>query len=576
MSVGAGSGAAAMLGRYRLVHPIGEGGMGVVHLALDPAGRAVALKVLRSHIAADPDARARLAREVATLQRVQHPRIAEVLDADVDGDRPFIVTQYVPGQSLDDRVRAGGALAGEPLVALGRGLAAALQAIHAAGVVHRDLKPGNVLILDGQPMVIDFGIAHVADDVRLTSTGLVMGTPGYLSPEVLAGDDVSTATDWWGWAATMVFAATGRPPFGRGPVEVVMDRVRRGEADLEGVDSALRPVLGSALAVRPADRPGPRTLLAGLEAYAEVVLRDADTTALVIIAPAAGQPDSERPPSDRSGSEAATASLPVVQSAPPTAPLDVVRTAPLTPVPAAPPRQRHQQAPAPSAQPPLYSQPAPHAQPPTPYTQPPAPYTQPPAARLPARSGRVGTLTAGLVALCAVAAVAPLVAALVGAAGMVLSRTVDRTMGAMWRRRYERGPRRSDHALSALGAPWHFVMAVLVSVPALILPVLVAVSAAFLTGAVLGSVNAPAPGRPLALAAAFAAASLTAWWGPGGGSLRRGSRTIVRTVAPGHTGAVVATGMLALIVLAGVLVVLQQGGQPDWSPLNGPPFGVAG
>ncbi|MFZ5871580.1 MAG: serine/threonine-protein kinase, partial [Actinomycetota bacterium] len=176
--------AGARLGRYRLVQRVGEGGMGVVHLALDDVGRAVAVKVLKPHVAGDPDARRRLAREVDTLRRVRHPRVAAVLDADTAGATPFVVTQYVPAPPLDAHVAAHGPLGRRALADLGDGLGEALAAIHAAGVVHRDLKPGNVLMLDGAPVVIDFGIAHVADDVRLTSTGLVMGTPGYLSPEV--------------------------------------------------------------------------------------------------------------------------------------------------------------------------------------------------------------------------------------------------------------------------------------------------------------------------------------------------------------------------------------------------------
>src|SRR3954468_992221 len=188
------------LGAYRLVQRLGEGGMGVVHLGLDAHGRAVAIKVLRAHIAYDPDARARLGREVATLGRVRHPMVAEVLDADVDGDQPYVVTRYVPGLTLDAEVRERGPMPAGHLVRLGRGLSSALEAIHAAGVVHRDLKPGNVLILDGDPVVIDFGIAHVADDVRLTMTGLVMGTPGYLSPALIDGARSPAAPDWWGWA----------------------------------------------------------------------------------------------------------------------------------------------------------------------------------------------------------------------------------------------------------------------------------------------------------------------------------------------------------------------------------------
>ncbi|WP_461024298.1 serine/threonine-protein kinase, partial [Thalassiella azotivora] len=252
------------LGPYRLVQRVGAGGMGVVHLGLDASGRAVAVKVLRPHVAEDPAARHRLAREVSTLQRVRHPRVAEVLDADTVGEQPYVVTRYVPAPPLDDHVRLRGPLTGGDLARLADGLGEALAAIHAAGVVHRDLKPGNVLMDEGEPVVIDFGIAHVADDVRLTSTGLVMGTPGYLSPEVLDGNPATHATDWWGWAATLAFAATGRPPFGRGPVDAVLDRVRRGDVDLDGVPAALAPVLERSLVAEPWQRPHPTELRAAV------------------------------------------------------------------------------------------------------------------------------------------------------------------------------------------------------------------------------------------------------------------------------------------------------------------------
>ena len=137
------------LGPYRLVQQLGEGGMGVVHLALDRQGRAVAIKVLRPHVAHDPDARARLAREVETLELIRHPNVAPVLDADLDGPRPYLVTRYVPGPPLDDYVAEHGPLDGADLTRLAEGLASALDAIHEVGVVHRDLKPGNVLLVDG-------------------------------------------------------------------------------------------------------------------------------------------------------------------------------------------------------------------------------------------------------------------------------------------------------------------------------------------------------------------------------------------------------------------------------------------
>ncbi|HSO65141.1 MAG TPA: serine/threonine-protein kinase, partial [Ornithinibacter sp.] len=258
----------ARLGPYRLVQRIGEGGMGVVHLALDPHGRAVAIKVLRQHVAHDPDARTRLRREVETLGRIRSPLVAPVIDADVDGVHPYIVTRYVPGPSLDDHVAERGPLPPAELHRVASGLAEALDVIHSAGVVHRDVKPANVLLVDGDPVLIDFGIAHVTDDVRLTSTGLVMGTPGYLAPEVVGGDDVTAATDWWGWAATTAFAASGVPPFGSGAMHAVLARVAAGEPDLVAVDPRIEPLLYAALSPDPADRPHREEVVAALERYA--------------------------------------------------------------------------------------------------------------------------------------------------------------------------------------------------------------------------------------------------------------------------------------------------------------------
>ncbi len=178
------------IGPYRVIEKIGEGGMGVVYLGTDADRRQVAIKVLGPAVAGDPNARQRLAREVETMRRVRNRYVAEVLDADVDGPAPYIVTRYVPGRTLEDTVRKDGPLRGMALDALAEGLAEALTAIHAAGVVHRDLKPGNVMLDAGQPVIIDFGIAHIPDSTRLTKTGLVMGTPGYLAPEVIEGSAV--------------------------------------------------------------------------------------------------------------------------------------------------------------------------------------------------------------------------------------------------------------------------------------------------------------------------------------------------------------------------------------------------
>ncbi|WP_457207332.1 serine/threonine-protein kinase [Nocardioides sp. P5_C9_2] len=243
------------VGGYELLTRLGEGGMGVVHLARRPGGERVALKVLRPHIVGDDEARHRLAREVNSLSRIRNRRVAEIVDADPWGDIPFVATRYVPGLSLHDHVHEEGPLTGADLVWAASCLAEALAAVHDVGVLHRDIKPSNVLMEGRTPILIDFGLARVADDPKLTHTGWLLGTPGYLAPEILHGDDATAASDVHSWAATVAFAGTGRPPFGRGPSVAVMDRVRRGEHDLTDLDPVLRPAIEEALDPDPARRP---------------------------------------------------------------------------------------------------------------------------------------------------------------------------------------------------------------------------------------------------------------------------------------------------------------------------------
>jgi hypothetical protein len=252
------------LGPYCLRKQLGVGGMGVVYLADDAAGRPVAIKVLRQGLTAEETARRRLAHEVATMRRVSSPYVAEVVDADLTGNPPYIVTRYVPGETLDDVIAANGALTGEALASLATGLTAALVAVHAAGVVHRDLKPGNVMLVDGRPVVIDFGIAQAADSTRLTMTGMFMGTPGYLAPEVIEGRPSGPAADIHSWGATMAFAATGRPPFGTGSFEAIFYRIVHGQPDLSGTPAPLVPLVLASLARDPARRPSAADLVESL------------------------------------------------------------------------------------------------------------------------------------------------------------------------------------------------------------------------------------------------------------------------------------------------------------------------
>ncbi|WP_043618539.1 serine/threonine-protein kinase [Nonomuraea candida] len=248
------------LGPYQLLSRLGAGGFGEVHLALDPEGRTVAVKVLHPHVAADGLALARLAREVETMRRAGGPHVAEVLDASMQGARPYLVTRYVQGRPLSAvPVPVAG------LRRLAAGLADALRAMHEAGVVHRDLKPANVMMTEGEPVVIDFGIASALDSLSVTASGAVVGTPGYLAPEVLEGRAAGMEADVFSFGATLAYAATGRQPYGQGPASAVAYRVVHHPPDLEGVPKWLEPLLLDCLATDPATRPTAAQICARLD-----------------------------------------------------------------------------------------------------------------------------------------------------------------------------------------------------------------------------------------------------------------------------------------------------------------------
>ncbi|WP_068753242.1 serine/threonine-protein kinase [Thermobifida cellulosilytica] len=253
------------IGPYKIRRRIGHGGMGVVYQAVDPEDRLVAVKVLRAEVAGDDIARARLAREVMTMQRVRSRNVAEVIDADTSAPLPWVVTEYIPGPTLDSTVTNHGPLRGRALTRVVTGLARALRDIHAAEVIHRDLKPGNVIISNGEPIIIDFGIAYAVDGSKLTQTGTFVGTPSYLSPEVIEGSDLSPATDIHAWGATVAFAATGKPPYGAGAFEVIFFRILNGEISLDGIPDALRPLVQAAVRRNPRSRPTAAQLVAETE-----------------------------------------------------------------------------------------------------------------------------------------------------------------------------------------------------------------------------------------------------------------------------------------------------------------------
>ncbi|MEO3828188.1 serine/threonine-protein kinase [Actinomadura sp. B10D3] len=243
----------AEVGPYRLLARLGAGGMGQVYLGRSPGRRLVAVKVVHPHFADNAMFRRRFTKEVAAARRIGGFYTAQVIDADPDADPPWLATEYIAGPSLQDAIDTNGALPEVSVAALGAGLAEGLLAVHDQNVIHRDLKPGNVLLAQDGPRIIDFGIARATDATSQSMT--MVGTPGYMSPEQYQGRGVGPASDVFCLAAVLVFAATGRHPFGEGPPDALGYRVRHEEPDLTGVPASLLPLVAAGLEKDPDDRP---------------------------------------------------------------------------------------------------------------------------------------------------------------------------------------------------------------------------------------------------------------------------------------------------------------------------------
>jgi serine/threonine protein kinase len=580
------------VGQYRLLDILGEGGMGVVHLGVDPEGRKVAVKVLRPAVAGDATALRRLAREVDTMRRVHSPHVAEIIDADVTAERPYIVTQYVPGRTLEQIVlEDAGPLGGRPLQRLAAGLAKALTAIHGAGVIHRDLKPGNVMFLDGEPILIDFGIAQVVDSTRLTATGMVIGTPGYLAPEIIEGEEAGAAADVHSWAGTVVFGATGRPPFGTGTFESIFYKIMQGAPDLDGVPEALLPLIRSAMAQHPAERP----TAAKLTELVQRIDLDAtlpDHTRMDRTFPLYG----ERPPSpmaDRAESRTPPLPMPVrpdpvpaqpkdfkgllppagpPPGLPPQAPVPYASQAPgpygpLSYAPYEQPRtvpeptsgrarreaRRHQEPPAP--QPYAGQQPQPHAGgQPNPYTG-----QRPDAPKPPKPYGwyRVTSLML-LAATAALGLELPIMTLIVVLVAVFLLRVGDRAGQSLSSKRSRTGPTSGDVFGAILKSP--------LGIPRALLTTLWVTPMGLLAGAVLLAVlMTTKPAMGAASAVAYSALTVIGLHclGPGSRAPRRQLARLWGVLLPRREAAMAVALCLALFAL---LVFVLPGGAPDTSP----------
>ncbi|MGW7459339.1 protein kinase domain-containing protein [Streptomyces sp. NPDC054797] len=283
-----------VVGSFRLHRRLGAGGMGVVYLGSDRRGQRVALKVIRPDLAEDQEFRSRFAREVSAARRIRGGCTARLVAADLEAERPWFATQYVPGPSLHDKVAEEGPLTAAQIAAIGAALSEGLVAVHEAGVVHRDLKPSNILLSPKGPRIIDFGIAWATGASTLTHVGTAVGSPGFLAPEQVRGAAVTPATDVFALGATLAYAATADSPFGHGSSEVMLYRVVHEEPHLQGVPDALAPLVQACLAKDPEERPSTLQLSMRLK---EIAAREAQ-----------GLSDG-RPPAQRARTERPTGRL---------------------------------------------------------------------------------------------------------------------------------------------------------------------------------------------------------------------------------------------------------------------------
>ncbi|WP_407320577.1 protein kinase [Isoptericola halotolerans] len=612
--------AGADVGGYSVASLLGRGAMGAVYEAVDGGGQRVALKVLHAHVDADPAGRQRLRREVAALQRLRHPAVAQVLDAEFEGPHAFVVTELVEGLTLEEEVDARGPLDVADLFSLADQLADALESVHAAGVVHRDLKPSNVMVTGAGPTLIDFGIAQSTEDARTTMTGFVMGTPGYIAPELLDGGDPVPETDWWSWAALLAFAATGRSPFGVRPTDLVLRRSREGRADLVGVPARTGRALAGALHADPVRRWGPTDVVRAVRRDLEdggnavvgvpddpqatqriVVAAGAATAALAGATAAGARAGSDTAVSGASGDEPGTGTADVAPVGPPGAPPapggdeTAVLGPPLPPdeqdtghVMTADDRERAlahdgatQAVPVGDVRYRSYDELGDVVPDPVP-DEPAGPYVAP---RHPRRWGTVLALGLPFVVL---AAFYPLVAFGVFCGVTVLCRIVGTAGHRFHERREHKGARRSDGWVAALLLPYHAVVGALGIIPAALVGgcvgLLAIVGGFWLFGdgnlivAPLADVESRSVGGRnapvvfgLVLVGAMVAAVLATWFGPAGRTARDGARTILGNLAPGLVGAAVVVG---LCVVGSWILYGQLTGDPhpiEWWPMDGPP-----
>ncbi len=299
------------VGRWRIQSRLGAGGMGVVYLAQDGT-RTAAIKVIRPGLLDDPQVSHRFAREVDVVRAVRDVHISEFLDADLTSEPAWLAVEYIEGPTLRDHVLARGPLSTDAWWAVVRGLSQALAVLQVHGVTHRDLKPANVILSPRGPVLIDFGIAHPEDATQLTATGMVTGSPSWLSPEQAELGQAGPSSDMFSLGSLLAFAATGRPPFGQGAAVAVLVAISAREPDLAGIDEERAALLRQLLAKKPSDRPTAAEVLALAKS------RQRREPRLDLTQPAGLAPLGARPEPASSGTRVDRPLLPTPASAVPT------------------------------------------------------------------------------------------------------------------------------------------------------------------------------------------------------------------------------------------------------------------
>ncbi len=532
------------IGGYTVIETLGRGGSGAVYRVRDGGGSDAALKLVDARH--DDVAARRLEREVHALQSLRHPAVPRILDAELDSDETFVVFEYIPGVSLWQHVQDHGPLTGPALADFAERTASALEAVHEAGVVHRDVTPSNIMIGPEGPVLIDFGLSHLEHDERLTRDGLVSGTAGYVAPEVIDGAEPGTIADRWSWAATVAYALTGSAPFGSGTGAI--SRTLEAKARIPDAPGAvaLRAALGRDIGARPT----PLQVVAALRDATTVLPRSSEQPAPTAVAP--GLAATSVMPADAPWHEA---------GADPTVGDTMTAASPVS-----------------SGE--LRREPSPEAwdaadgadarEDDEGYDDDLSPHTgEVPLERSPRRP--LMTLM-WMLAIGASAALAPFVAAAALVLLAVVVRAVQRRALGLHLARQRRGERRGDAALYTLGLPWHLLRSLGETLPAAIVALAAGGGVTALcwwlvdeghVGLTADAAEGWGHGAALAIGGIVATGAL--WWGPWMELTREGGRRVASALAPTR-GVSVAWTLVGLAALGIIALAVYLNAPPQWWP----------